>query len=91
MGRALHDNNRVPTVICLSSADGVTPIAVTADAAAHYINVSDGTTGSDLSGDNAGRDVNRITTWLAVSEIDGITPVPIYADASGNLLVDSTP
>ena len=90
MANAAFDENRVPTIICASSADGSTPIRVKANPTEHYIMVSDGTTGTDLTGDVAPRDGNLRTTWLAVSEVDGVTPVPVYADADGALLVDST-
>lgn len=89
MAQAPRDQNLVPTILGTSSADGTTPLVVKASPTTHAINVSDGTTGTDLSGDIAARDQNFVPVWLAVSEIDGTTPVPVYVDASGNLLVDS--
>lgn len=91
MADAYRDGNRVPALIAVSDADGSTLVAIKADPTAHTLNVSDGTTGSDLSGDDALRDSNRITGLLAVSDADGETPVPVYADPStGALLIDST-
>lgn len=89
--QAVRDENRVTSIVCVSSADGVTPIAVKADPTEHYIIVDDNTTGSDLSGEVAVRDQNLVTAWVAVSSVDGVTPVPVYASVNGELLVDSTP
>lgn len=90
MDQAPRDQNRVTTIIGTSSSDGFTPLVVKADPTAHSIAVEDNTTGSDLSGDIAGRDQNFTPVWLAVSEVDGITPVPVYVNTDGQLLVDSS-
>jgi hypothetical protein len=88
---AKRDNNQNTVILGISNTDGLTPIQITADPSTHEINVDNGDTGSDLSGDNALRDENHITTLLAVSSDDGVTPVPLYTDpANGNLLIKST-
>lgn len=73
----------------LLNTDGTTPTAVQADPTTHLMAYNDGTTGSDLTGDNALRDDNRTPILMAVSEVDGVTPVPLYVDSNGQLLVDS--
>ncbi len=90
MANAVKDQNNVPVMIGISSADGTTILPVYADPTSHLVQVSDAVTGSDLTGDNALRDENRITTMLAVSDVDGSTPVPIYVNSSNQLLVKST-
>lgn len=89
MSNAAHDGNGKPTLICVNAADGKTIIRVGVDPTLHYVNTSDGTTGSDLGPKNAAHDGNWVTTMIGVSSSDGVTPVCVYADASGNLLVDS--
>ena len=90
MAEAKYDNNGVSTILGTSSTDGVTPRNPTADPSNHTLDVNDGTTGSDLSDDIAGRDNNYRTVIIAVSELDGITPVEVYVNSSGELLVDSS-
>lgn len=90
MAQAPRDQNRVPALLGTLNTDGITPTVVYADPATHALNVSDGTTGSDLGGHNAVRDQNRIPALLAVSSADGTTIVPVYTDANGNLMIDSS-
>ena len=91
MVRAQKDNNGVNTMIALSNADGSTILNVSANASSNLLMVEDGTSGSDLSGDNAAHDENYVTTLMAVSSADGVTPVPIYLNSSSKgLLVKST-
>lgn len=90
MATTVFDENRIPALTATSEDDGSTPIRIKADATTHGLMVDDGTTGSDLSGDNAARDANRRTVLMAVSETDGVTPVSVYVTADGALLIDST-
>lgn len=91
MANASKDNNNVSTILGTSSSDGSTTVRVKAHATNHTLQVSDGVTGSDLSGDNASRDSNMVPALMAVSSVDGVTPVPIYADSStGELLIKTT-
>ncbi len=91
MTDAPRDDNNVETLICASNADGSTPVPVKVNQSTHIVEISDGTTGSDLSGDDAARDNNGRPIAMGVSSADGVTPVPIYADpANGKLLVDTT-
>ena len=90
MANAKFDQNNIPTILGLSSSDGTTTINPTATPGTHVLDVSDGTTGSDLSGDQALRDQNYNVCMLGVSNADGITPVPIYITAGGSLLIKST-
>lgn len=86
---AKRDQNSVPTMLVLSSADGVTPKPVEINPSNHRLQVDNDTTGSDLSEDQAVRDNNGVPTLIAVSSVDGVTPVPLYADLSGKLLIKS--
>lgn len=86
---ASKDSNSVPSLITVSSADGVTIIPVQADPVNHGLKSSDGTTGSDLGPDHALKDQNDISTILAVSSTDGVTPVAVYSNSSGQILIDS--
>ena len=91
MTDAPRDDNKVDTLICASNADGSTPVPVKVNPSTHLVQISDGTTGSDLSGDDAPRDNNGKPVAMGVSSADGVTPVPIYADSSnGKLLIDTT-
>lgn len=88
---AKRDENRVKTLLGTDSSDGSTPINISVDPTTYAILASDGTTGSDLSGDVAARDSNRVPVLIGVSSADGMTPVPVYVDsATGSLLVKST-
>ena len=90
MANSKRDDNRIETMIGTSSSDGLTPILIRTDTS-HNLLVSDGATGSDLSGNIASRDDNGIPVLMGVSSADGITPTAIYADpATGKLLVKST-
>lgn len=91
MANAKLDENSIPTILLTSSADGVTPIRLTADPVTHGVTVDDNTTGSDLSGDIAASDDNNIPVFMALSSVDGVTPVAVYGDpATGAILIDST-
>lgn len=84
-----RDNNHVPVKGGASNADGVTIIALEVDPTNHYLQVSDGSTGSDLSQEPSSRDENHIPGLMGVSSADGVTPVPIYLDSiTKKLLVD---
>ncbi len=87
---ASRDQNHVPSLIGVSSADGVTIDKVKADPTNHGLQVNDGSTGSDHGTVDAQRDQNHTPALMAVSSIDGVTPVAIYTDGSGKLLVQST-
>ena len=90
MAEAPRDNNRIPTMLALLNTDGSTLTPVKANPTQHAISYSDGTTGSDLTGDDALRDNNRVHVLIAVSNADGTTPVPLYVDSNGQLLIKST-
>ena len=91
MAQARLDENKVPTIIAVSDADGETPLLVFAKPVSHALMVEDGVAGSDLSGNIASRDQNVFTVLLAVSNADGITPTEVYVNAATNrLLVKST-
>ncbi len=91
MANAQRDNNNVPTIIGVSSANGTTIYNVQADASTHGMAVSDGTLGTDFGNTFASHDDNNVTTLLAVSSSDGTTPVEIYVDsATGSLLIKNS-
>lgn len=88
MAQASHDENHVPTLLGVSSSDGVTTIPIQVDSA-HTLQVDDNTTGSDLGPTDDKRDQNFVPALMAVSSTDGVTPVIVYADATGKLLINS--
>lgn len=90
MANIHDDNNKVPVLAGLLNTDGSTITEAKADPSTHLLQVSDGSTGSDLTGDDALRDDNRKFSALAVSSSDGTTPVPLYVNSSGQLLIKST-
>lgn len=90
MAEAKRDQNHVTTMLGTSSADGITPVNVSAEPIRHAMAVEDGVGGVDLGGDNAVRDQNHVPVMLAVSADDGVTPVPIYINGGGALKIKST-
>lgn len=100
MASSHFDNNHVHTITAVSSADGTTIDNIKINPTTHILQVSDGTTGSDLGPYNSIRDENHVPTLIAVSSSTttvngvsftaGVTPVVLYTDGSGNLLVQST-
>ena len=93
MVNAKHDENARPTMIAISSTDGVTIEPVKADPTTHALHISDGTTGSDL-GNNSGNallDENGVSVLMAESSAGDGSLVELYInDATGRLLVKST-
>lgn len=93
MVNAKHDQNARPAMIGVSSTDGVTVEPITADAPTHALNVSDGTTGSDM-GNNSGIaliDENGVSVMCAESSAGDGTLVELYVnDSTGRLLVKTT-
>jgi len=88
MTDAKRDNNQVPVMLGVSNADGKTPTPIKIDPTSHTILMENGSSGTDLGGDDAARDNNQVPVMLAVSEDDGETPVPLYINpATGALLV----
>lgn len=90
MAESQRDNNSVTTMIGSLNSDGSTPVGVKIDPTTHRVKISDGATGSDLTGDEAPRDNSGIVTLLGTSNADGVTPVPIYVNTAGELMVKST-
>ena len=78
---APRDQNRKPVIMGVSNIDGSTPTAPYVNPTTHELMVDNGSTGTDLSGDEAYRDGNRVTTMIGVSSDDGVTPVPVYVDS----------
>lgn len=90
MENANRDQNNVPTLIAVSSADGTTIDRVEVNPASHSLRISDGVTGTDFGTVNAKRDENSVRCLMGVSSVDGVTPVAVYTDGNGYLLVQST-
>lgn len=91
MASTPRDQNRVPTLLGTSNADGKTVLSVYANASLHALKCENGTTGSGFPYVNAERDDNRVPALWAVSNADGVTPVPVYMNSSTKaLLIDST-
>lgn len=82
MTNAKHDENTRPTMIAASQTDGQTIIALQADPTTHYLEVSDGTTGTDNgnNGDNAMIDENGVSVLTALSSAGDGSIVEVYAD-----------
>lgn len=85
MSRAAIDTNSRQTLTALLSTDGQTIVRVTATS--NVLNVSNGSTGSDLGGTKAFTDENDRVSAFAVSSSDSTALVALYANASGNLLI----
>lgn len=85
-----RDGNGVPAIIAVSNTDGATIVAIQANPTTHALEVSDGTTGTDLSAANARRDQNSVPASQATST-DEKTPIMLYGDQTdGKLLIKST-
>ncbi len=78
MTDAKIDSNNIPTALGVLNTDGTTPTRIKVNPSNHGLKISDGTTGSDLSGDRASRDSNYNTVLMGVSSADGVTPTEIY-------------
>ena len=90
MENAILDENRVPTIIAVSNADGISTINLCANPITHTLCV-DASTSGPATGIIDPRDENRKVAFMAVSSDDGVTPIPIYANALTNkLLIKST-
>jgi len=92
MTNAKRDQNNVPTLICASSTDGETIVAICSDPVVRGLCVEDASTGSDNGNNsgNASRDENNVTVLMAVSSVDGVTPIEVYANPLTNkILIDS--
>lgn len=92
MSNAGHDENGRTTIICASSADGVTIVPILADPTTHSLLNDDNTTGND-SGNNSGvaiLDQNSVPVWTALSSNGDGTIIEVYGDAAtGKVLIDS--
>lgn len=75
-------------MIGVLNTDGATVTRVKATPSTHALDISDGTTGSDLGSARAARDENGETTLMA-SDTNG-TKIPLYVNSSGALLIQST-
>lgn len=92
MANAKIDSNGRPTITATLNIDGATIVQVYADPTAHYLNTSDGTTGSD-NGNNSGiamLDENSNPVWIAESSDGSGTMIEIYATSSNQILTKST-
>lgn len=86
---AIRDENRIPTMIALSSANGVDIVPIKVNPVSHSTVVDAGGAGVDYSEDVASRDENYIPVAMGVSALDGVTPTAIYASPEGALLIHS--
>lgn len=87
---AKRDQNHVPTLIAVSSADGLTIDLLQVNPTSNGLKVSDDNTGVDHGTVNVKRDENSVPCIMGVSSDDFVTPVAIYTDGSGSLLIQST-
>lgn len=88
MSNIKRDNNQVEVMAGVLNTDGTTPTLIKADPTTHILQVSCGTTGSDLGNDIAARDDNGTPVLIATDASDNI--IPLYVDSSGNLLIQTT-
>lgn len=90
MTEAKRDNNGITGILATSNFDGKSVLPLKVDSTDKSLQVTDGSTGSSFSRNDAFRDSNRIQAMIAVSSDDGITPVLVYIDsATSKLLVKS--
>ena len=92
MSNSKLDQNSRPTIICASSADGITIVPIQADTTNHGVLFDDNTTGSDNgnNGGNAMIDENHIPVWTALASDGSGDIVEVYGDvATGKILVNS--
>ena len=88
MANASRDNNNIPTMMGVLNTDGTTPTLIKIDPTTHVLDISDGTTGSDLGADIIERDDNSEST-IAATDANG-NIINLYVNSSGQLLIDST-
>jgi hypothetical protein len=88
MAETKHDDNGVPTITGVLNTDGATVTRVKANPTTHILDVSDGSSGSDLGNDNATRDNSGYPVMLATDASGNI--IPLYVNSSGQLLTKST-
>ena len=91
MTNAAHDQNGRPTIICASSADGVTIVPIYVNVANNNgLMIDDNTTGSD-NGNNAGNamlDENSVPVWTALSSAGDGSIVEVYG-LNNKVLINS--
>jgi hypothetical protein len=87
MANAKRDNNKIPTALITSNADGITLLNLLADPVTHGIIMDDNTTGSDLGSNPVKRDSNGVAGFMAVSSSNSSTPVALYGDSSTSALL----
>ncbi len=88
---AKMDENNRPTIIAVSSSDGITIKQGKANPTNNSLKVDNNTTGSD-NGNNSGNamlDENSVPVWTALSSAGDGSIVEVYADAEGQILIDS--
>lgn len=88
MANAGRDQNFVPTIIAISTADSTTILPIYANPANHGIKVSDATSGS-FTGNRALRDDNFVTTLTALSSAGDGVIVALYVTTNHQLLISS--
>lgn len=89
MANAAKDQNFVPTMIAISTADGTTILPIYINASTHGIKIDDASTGS-RTGNHALKDANGISTLCALSSAGDGAIVPLYVNNSTNgILIDS--
>lgn len=86
MAQAKRDQNRIPTLIGVSTVDGTTPLPVFANPTTHALTASLSVGIMPLE-DKASIDENRVKSLLGVSSVDEITPIPIGVNSSDNGLL----
>ena len=89
MTNAIHDNNRIPTLLALSYVDGTTLVPIKVNSSNNGIEVDRVNTVSTAA-QNAVRDGNHRATLMAVDSVTG-DPIPVFANpTTGGILVGST-
>jgi len=88
MANAKTDSNQIPTMLGLLNSDGETPTLLKINPTTHGLDVSNGTSGSDVGRDTADHDDNQRTTMCATDANGAI--IPLWINSSGQLLIKST-
>ena len=85
MSDAKRDANRVPTMMGVSSVDGVTPLPIQVDViTGKLLAKAEGISSSLAPEEPAKRDANRVPGILGTSSTDGTTPIPLSVDENDN-------
>lgn len=82
------DNNGVATAFGVLNTDGETVTLLRANPTSHALDVSDGSSGSDIGRDTSKHDDDMRTSMCATDASGNI--IPLWLNSSNQLLIKST-